>query len=196
MGTAARTPGYPEPDPAADGRLLEGVKQGVSAALDELYARYSSPIYSLIFRILRSPEETEDVALDVFWQIWRQAGRYDPSRGAPAAWIFTLARSRAIDRLRARRRREEKVISLDAPTFNLDPMDEKARPDEVASFRQGRDAVRQAMVHLSAVQREALEMAFFRGMTHLEIAKELGKPLGTIKTRVRQGLIRLRQELD
>jgi RNA polymerase sigma-70 factor (ECF subfamily) len=179
-----------------DLELLERIRRGDPAALDVLYARYAPPVYSLVWKVLQNTEEAEDVALDVFWQIWRQADRYDPSRGAPPAWIFTVARSRAIDRLRARHRREDRTVSFDDPATNLDPLDEEAAPDQVASFRQTRDAVREAMKSLSSVQREAVELAFFKGLTHVEIARKLRQPLGTVKTRIRQGLIRLRKKLD
>ncbi|MGA7992487.1 MAG: sigma-70 family RNA polymerase sigma factor [Thermoanaerobaculia bacterium] len=193
---AASAPRTNEVASALDLELVERIKRGDSSALDALYERYSSPVYSLVWKILQNPEEAEDVALDVFWQIWRQADRYDPSRGAPPAWIFTVARSRAIDRLRARHRREDRTISFDDPAVNLDPLDEEAAPDVVASFRQTRDTVRAAITTLSAVQREAIELAFFKGLTHVEIAQQLGQPLGTIKTRIRQGLIKLRKTLD
>ncbi|MBK9088590.1 MAG: sigma-70 family RNA polymerase sigma factor [Holophagales bacterium] len=181
---------------AADLELIEKIRQGDQSALDLLYKRYSSPVYSLIWKILQNSEEAEDVALDVFWQVWRQADRYDPARGAPPAWIFTLARSRAIDRLRSRSRREDRTISIDDPNLHFDPLDENASPDQVVSFRQSRDAVRAAMEKLSVVQREAVELAFLKGMTHVEISEKLGLPLGTVKTRIRQGLIRLRKHLD
>lgn len=180
----------------ADLDLIEKIRQGDQSALDLLYKRYSSPVYSLIWKILQNSEEAEDVALDVFWQVWRQADRYDPARGAPPAWIFTLARSRAIDRLRSRSRREDRTISIDDPNIHFDPLDENASPDQVVSFRQSRDAVRAALEKLSPVQREAVELAFLKGMTHVEIAEKLGQPLGTVKTRIRQGLIRLRKHLD
>ncbi|MBK6405699.1 MAG: sigma-70 family RNA polymerase sigma factor [Holophagales bacterium] len=180
----------------ADLELIERIRQGEQPALDLLYKRYSSPVYSLVWKILQNSEEAEDVALDVFWQVWRQADRYDPARGAPPAWIFTLARSRAIDRLRSRNRREDRTISIDDPNVHFDPLDETAFPDQVVSFRQNRDAVRAAMDKLSNVQREAVELAFLKGMTHVEIAEKLGQPLGTVKTRIRQGLIRLRKHLD
>jgi RNA polymerase sigma-70 factor, ECF subfamily len=186
----------PGNEAAADAELIARVKGGSSEALEEIYRRYASPVYSLVWKILQSPEESEDVALDVFWQIWRQAGSYDSSRGAPPAWIFTLARSRAIDRLRARHRKEDKTISFDDPAVILDPLDQEATPDQVASYRQNRDAVREAMKVLSAPQREAVELAFFQGLTHVEIAEKLKLPLGTVKTRIRQGLIRLRRRLD
>lgn len=181
---------------ASDLDLIGRIRDEDQTALDELYRRYSSPVYSLVWKILQSGEEAEDVSLDVFWQIWRQADRYDRSRGAPPAWIFTLARSRAIDRLRARHRKEDRTISFDDPDLNLDPLDEEKAPDEVASYRQTRDAVRKAISTLSPKQREAVELAFFQGLTHVEIAERLRQPLGTVKTRIRQGLIRLRTKLD
>jgi RNA polymerase sigma-70 factor (ECF subfamily) len=180
----------------SDLTLLERIRDRDAAALDVLYGRYSAPVNSLVWKVLQNAEEAEDVTLDVFWQIWRQADRYDASRGAPPAWIFTVARSRAIDRLRARHRREDRTISFDDPAVKLDPLDEEASPDQVASFRQTRDAVRQALSSLSPAQREAVELAFFRGLTHVEIAAKLKQPLGTVKTRIRQGLIRLRKLLD
>ena len=181
---------------ASDLELLDRIRQGDQTALDALYGRYASAVYSLVWKILQNTEEAEDVALDVFWQVWRQAGRYDPARGAPPAWIFTVARSRAIDRLRARHRREDRTISFDDPNANLDPLDDEAMPDQVASFRQARDAVREAMKSLPPAQREAVELAFFKGLTHVEIAERLKEPLGTVKTRIRQGLLRLRSRLD
>ena len=190
--TAVASPG----GGASDLDLLARIRASDASALDALYARYASPVYSLVWKILQNAEESEDVALDVFWQIWRQADRYDPSRGAPPAWIFTVARSRAIDRLRARQRREDRTISFDDPAAKLDPLDEEAGPDQVASFRQTRDAVREAMQTLPPSQREAVELAFFKGLTHVEIATKLRQPLGTVKTRIRQGLIRLRRQLD
>jgi RNA polymerase sigma-70 factor (ECF subfamily) len=180
----------------SDLTLLERIRDRDAAALDVLYGRYSAPVNSLVWKVLQNAEEAEDVTLDVFWQIWRQADRYDASRGAPPAWIFTVARSRAIDRLRARHRREDRTVSFDDPAVKLDPLDEEASPDQVASFRQTRDAVRQALSSLSPAQREAVELAFFRGLTHVEIAAKLKQPLGTVKTRIRQGLIRLRKLLD
>jgi len=189
-------PVSPADEAATDADLIARVKSGNSEALDEIYRRYASPVYSLVWKILQNPEESEDVALDVFWQIWRQAAAYDSSRGAPPAWIFTLARSRAIDRLRARHRKEDRTISFDDPAVVLDPLDQEATPDQVASYRQNRDLVREAMKVLSAPQREAVELAFFQGLTHVEIAEKLRLPLGTVKTRIRQGLIRLRRRLD
>ena len=140
-----RAPESPSGAGPSDLELVERIRRGDQPALDLLYGRYSSPVYSLVWKILQNAEEAEDVALDVFWQVWRQADRYDPARGAPPAWIFTLARSRAIDRLRARSRREDRTITIDDPNVNIDPLDENAAPDQVVSFRQSRDAVRAAV---------------------------------------------------
>jgi RNA polymerase sigma-70 factor (ECF subfamily) len=194
--TAGRAADAPASGGVSDLALLEKVRGGDAAALEVLYGRYSAPVNSLVWKVLQNAEEAEDVTLDVFWQVWRQADRYDPSRGAPPAWIFTVARSRAIDRLRSRHRREDRTISFDDPAVRLDPLDEEAAPDQVASFRQTRDAVREALTTLPPAQREAVELAFFRGLTHVEIAAKLKQPLGTVKTRIRQGLIRLRKQLD
>ena len=193
---AAAADAAPADGAVTDLELVERIRRGDQAALDVVYRRFASPVYSLVWKVLQNAEEAEDVALDVFWQVWRQADRYDPSRGTPPAWIFTLARSRAIDRLRARGRRENRTVSIDDPELNFDPLDENASPDEVVSFRQSRDAVRSAMTKLSAAQREAVELAFLKGLTHVEIAERLSLPLGTVKTRIRQGLIRLRKHLD
>ncbi len=190
------SPGDVPSGTASDLELLERIRGGETSALDALYARYAPAVYALVWKVLQNSDEAEDVALDVFWQVWRQADRYDPARGAPPAWIFTVARSRAIDRFRARHRTEDRTISFDDPGAKLDPMDDKARPDQVASFRQTRDAVRGAMKALSPAQREAVELAFFKGLTHVEIAEKLRQPLGTVKTRIRQGLLRLRKQLD
>lgn len=191
-----RAAGSPPGGGVSDLALLERIRGGDAAALEILYGRYSAPVNSLVWKVLQNAEEAEDVTLDAFWQIWRQADRYDPSRGSPPAWIFTVARSRAIDRLRARHRREDRTISFDDPAVKLDPLDEEASPDQVASFRQTRDVLKDAMKTLSSAQRVAVELAFFRGLTHVEIAAMLKQPLGTVKTRIRQGLIRLRKQLD
>ncbi len=194
--TSGRAADVPPEGGVSDLTLLQRIREGDAAALDALYGRYSAPVNSLVWKVLQNTEEAEDVTLEVFWQIWRQADRYDPSRGAPPAWIFTVARSRAIDRLRARHRREARTVSFDDPAVKIDPLDEEAPPDQVASFRQTRDAVREALSTLPPAQREAVELAFFRGLTHVEVAAMLKQPLGTVKTRIRQGLIRLRKQLD
>jgi RNA polymerase sigma-70 factor (ECF subfamily) len=165
--------------PALIGRLVAGDAQ----ALCDIYDRYASLVNALALRILRDAAEAEDVVQEVFVQIWRQASRFDPSRGSAEAWLCTIARTRALDRLRRRAaRREEPSESAPVPA-TLAPRNEDAL------------AVRKALGALSADQRRALELAYYEGLTQTEIATHLGEPLGTIKTRIRTAMIRLRETL-
>jgi RNA polymerase sigma-70 factor (ECF subfamily) len=155
-----------------------------------LYDRHARPLYSLILRILGNETEAEDVLQEVFAQAFRQAARYDSRRGAVAAWLLTIARSRAIDRLRARRTRVE------APAGEMQPLDEMpdAQPDAASTMLDEEQSrlVRQALAALPMLQRMAIELAYYEGLSHSEIAERLEQPLGTVKTRIRLGLLKLR----
>ena len=180
-------------DRAADRAALERIARGDHEGLAALYDRHAKPVYSLALRILQDQGEAEDIVQDVFSQAWRQAAHYDASRGAVAAWLFTLARSRAIDRLRARRARPERAAGdRDAAANVVDP---GVSPDlQVLSAEQiGR--VRAALDALPTLQRVAIELAFYEGLTHVEIAERLEQPLGTVKTRIRLALGKLRDLL-
>ena len=171
-------------------RLLVSGDQGAAAGL---YDRHSRALYSLILRILGDEGEAEDVLQEVFVQAFRQAGRYDASRGAVAAWLLMMARSRAIDRLRTRRTRVEGRTG-EVQVLNDLP---DAQPD-AASVIIGEEQtrlVRDALAELPLVQRVAIELAYYEGLSHTEIAERLEQPLGTIKTRIRLGLLKLRDEL-
>jgi RNA polymerase sigma-70 factor (ECF subfamily) len=162
--------------------LIERVASGDQSALNALYDRYAGLVNGLALRILRDPSDAEDVVQDVFVQAWRQADRFDSARGSPEAWICTLARTRALDRLRRRvSRREEPAEAAPGTT---------ATPRNVEIL-----AVRKALEELSANQRRALELAYYEGLTQSEIAERLGEPLGTVKTRIRTAMIRLREAL-
>jgi RNA polymerase sigma-70 factor, ECF subfamily len=164
---------------------------GEAAALEVLYDRYSTLVYSLALRILRNTGDAEDVTQEVFVQAWRQADRFDTSRGSVAAWLLTVTRGRAIDLLRRRRVRPQPT---DSPAI-ADSSDDAPGQDVRLEWAERAGAVRTALEALPLVQRLTIELAFFEGLTHHEIAEQLEVPLGTVKSRVRQGLLRLRDLL-
>ena len=179
-------------DRARDQAALTRMAQGNGDAVAELYDRHARPVYSLALRILGDVTEAEDVVQEVFSQAWRQASRYSTSRGAVAAWLLMLARSRALDRLRAIRARPESVSGERAADNLVDsglPVD-----SQVISFEQI-SRVRTALDELPMLQKVAIELAYFEGFTHAEIAARLEQPLGTVKTRIRLALMKLREVL-
>ena len=162
-------------------------------ALAELYDRHSRAIYSLALHIVGEQAEAEDVVQEVFSQAWAQAPRYEAKRGAVAAWLLTMTRSRAIDRVRARRARPDAEGADDSQLRNLvDP----APPHDLGLLTRDQvSRLRAAMARLPVMQRVVIEMAYFEGLTQSAIAERLDEPLGTIKTRVRLGLLKLREAL-
>jgi RNA polymerase sigma-70 factor (ECF subfamily) len=175
-------------DRAAFDRMARGDQDGLA----EIYDRHGRLVYSLAFRIVRDQSDAEDVVQDVFSQAWRQASRYDASRGSVLGWLLTLTRSRAIDRLRGRRSRPEP--SGDEGALNSIP-DPAAPADVQAASAVQATQIRAALDGLTVLQRLAIELAFYEGLTHAEIAERLELPLGTVKTRIRQGLLKLRDRL-
>jgi RNA polymerase sigma-70 factor (ECF subfamily) len=178
---------------ADDVSCLQRIASGDQAAAARLYDRHARPLYSLVLRILGNETEAEDVLQEVFEQAFRQASRYDTRRGVVAAWLLMIARSRAIDRLRARRTRVE-ARTGDVPT--LDEMPD-AQPDAASALIDEEQSrlVRQALGALPLLQRMAIELAYYEGLSHAEIAERLEQPLGTVKTRIRLGLLKLRDVL-
>jgi RNA polymerase sigma-70 factor, ECF subfamily len=176
---------------AADHTALERMARGDHDALAELYDRHARLVYSLALRIVRDQGDAEDVVQEVFSQAWRQAERYRSSRGNVIAWLLNLTRSRAIDRLRGRRSRPEAAgdaLALEIPDL--------AQPVDETLARSGQATqIRAAVETLSLLQRMAIELAFYEGLTHVEIAERLELPLGTVKTRIRQGLLKLKDQL-
>src|SRR5688572_5321950 len=171
---------------------MERLGQGDPEALGDLYDRHARPVYALALRILQDPADAEDIVQEVFAQAWTQARRYDVTRGAVSAWLLTVARSRAIDRLRARRARPDRAGIDLSPADIVDPV---PRPDtQLLSSEQVR-VVRAALAELPRLQRVALELAYYEGLTHSEIAEQLEQPLGTVKTRIRQALLKLRDAM-
>jgi RNA polymerase sigma-70 factor (ECF subfamily) len=177
-------------EPPQERQLLERMAGGDGEALRELYDRHARAVYSLAVRILRSQQDAEDVVQEVFTQAWMHAARYDPSRGTVAGWLLMQARSRSIDRLRSRKLRPEGAAS----TF--DARDPGEGPDAQAMMGEYARRVRAALGTLSGPQRTALELAFFEGLTYSQVAEHLHEPIGTVKTRIRQGLLRLKTALE
>jgi RNA polymerase sigma-70 factor, ECF subfamily len=167
-----------------DATAIAAIRSGDQSAMAALYDRYSSIVYSVALRVLGDTGAAEDVLQEVFIQLWRNPGLFDSSRGSLGAWLAVIARNRAIDALRKRRPEsdiEDTVISVET---DLASEADRARAAE---------KVRSVLGSMPASQRAALEMAYFEGLTHTEIAAKTGEPLGTIKTRIRAGLTTLRK---
>ena len=174
---------------AADDQVaIERMARGDQHALGDLYDRHGRLIYSLALRVLRDQGDAEDVVQEVFLQAWREAARFDLTRGNVVAWLVMVTRSRAIDRLRRRQARPQ----LAAKSEPDGRVDDSPRADVQMEWQSRATEVRRALETLPLLQRVAVELAFFDGLTHAEIAEQLEVPLGTVKTRVRQGLLKMR----
>ena len=172
--------------------LIGRMAQGDQSALSTLYDSTARLVYGLVLRIVNEAPSAEEVLLDVFSQVWRQAGQYDGKRGAPLAWIMTIARTRAIDRVRSTRQEQQRRDPLDTVQA---VRSESADPEQESVISERRFIVRQALAELTPEQRQVIELAYYSGMSHSEIAATLGQPLGTVKTRTRLGMMRLREAL-
>jgi RNA polymerase sigma-70 factor, ECF subfamily len=168
-------------------RMAGGDREAFAA----LYDATARLVYTVCLRILRSPEDAEEAAHETYVRAWRLAGRFDPTRGSATAWLIILARSGSIDRLRQRSLRAGAALH----ELPYEPTDPAAGPDETAAVALRAARVRAALATLSPAHREVLELAFFGHMTHTELATHLRMPLGTVKTRIRAGLARLREVL-
>jgi RNA polymerase sigma-70 factor, ECF subfamily len=170
----------------SDLALVTAIRSGDQGAMAALYDRFSSIVYAVALRVLQDTSAAEDVLQDIFMQLWRNPGAFDSSRGNMAAWLAVIARNRAIDALRKRRPQdaiEDVIVSVET---DLASETDRSRAME---------KVRGALQAMPSQQRSALEMAYFEGLTHTEIAEKTGDPLGTVKTRIRTGLLLLRRVL-
>jgi len=187
------------PDPAndldAEIALLQRVAQGDRVSFETLYERFSGVLFSTAYRVLNNQEAAEDVLQDVFIQIWEKAPLYDPARGKPMTWAVTLTRNKAIDRLRSTVRRNRLQDDVEREAETLEQFDDRSSFDAVAAGETNQ-IVREAIQKLSKDQREAIELAFFSSLTQTEIAERLNEPLGTIKARIRRGMMKLREILN
>lgn len=168
------------------------IAAGDQTALAQFYELTNRLAFGLILRILGDRSTAEEVLLDVYTQVWRQAGNYSRERGTPLAWLMTIARTRALDRLRSGRQEMQRKESLDVVA---DARSVAADPEQEAASNEHQRLVRQALASLTFEQRQVLELAYFSGMSHSEIAAHLGQPLGTVKTRTRLGMLKLKEIL-
>jgi RNA polymerase sigma-70 factor (ECF subfamily) len=180
----------PVGDPLAP--LVAKIAAGEEDALGSLYDAMGARVFGLARRILGDPSLAEEATMDVFTQVWMQAKKFDPTRGRVESWVLTLARTRGIDALRARGRHLERTDGLDSAP---EPRDEEPGPEEAHRSSERSRQIRKALWRLPAEQRQALEVAFFEGLSYSEVASALGLPLGTVKTRIRAGLAALRRTL-
>ena len=171
-------------------RLVRSISGGDQMALHAIYERANRPVYTLIMRLVANRETAEELTLDVFHDVWRRAAGYDPANGTVLGWIMNQARSRAIDRIRFEQRKKRV-----APDSDAMPADEPLAAPDVLQARQQNGALRAALAELAPGERQAIEAAFFSGLTHAEAAARLDQPLGTVKTRIRSGLLKLRRVL-
>ena len=184
-------------DRADDRDIVARMSAGDEAALARLYDRWSRTVYALVVHLVRDGDDAEDVLEETFWQAWRQASRYEPSRGEVGTWLMTIARSRSLDRLRARQRlREEPLTPL--LTGVADAADEAYGQDPSSHVEtvERRTLVVSALRSLPPEQRQVLELAYFGGLSQTEIADRTGQPLGTVKTRTRLAAQKLRESLS
>lgn len=187
-----------ERKPRGDEAIMAIIAQGDDAALAELYDRYADLLFGLAARILRSDADAEEVTAEVFSTAWRRAAEFDPDRGSARAWLTTMTRTRSIDLLRARGRRRsahERSAHADAAGVAV-PLEIPEPSDRLLEHNRMRDTVLHALSALPEAQRTVVELAYFHGLTQSEIAAELDAPLGTIKTRARTALQKLRAGLS
>jgi RNA polymerase sigma-70 factor (ECF subfamily) len=172
--------------------LITRIAAGDRDAFSRFYDLLAPTAFGLIRRVLRDPEAAAEVLQEVFWQVWREAPQYDPKRGSPEAWLVMRAKTRAIDRLRSIRRRDRTFV---APVDESVAQRNDGPAENPAVVAEDRGLVQAALAQLPEPQRRVIELAFFEGLTQSEIATRLGEPLGTVKTRARLGLERLRGAL-
>ena len=176
--------------------LLTRVAKGDPQAFGQLYDRSSTLLFTLAYRILNDREETAELLQEVYLEVWRKIAKYDVGRGSPIAWLVTLTRSRAIDRVRSRASRGQHAPadSLEHPFVSHTP-DVSPNPYEAQEDTELRQTMATAILDLPLPQQQAIEMAFYQGLTHTEIAAKLNQPLGTVKTRIKLAMTKLRASL-
>lgn len=177
-----------------DADLLTRIAAGDESAFGRLYDRFAPGLYSLVLRMVRDEKEAEDVLQEGFAHVWRRASTYDPARSSAFTWAVMVFRNKAIDRMRVRQRRDRAVDRASENPLLFPAQDDRSA--EVPALHERQAQVRAALAEIPEEQKLAVELAFFGGFTHEQIAEKLGTPLGTIKARIRRGLLRLRESLE
>ncbi len=173
-----------------DQELIEQVKKRNRSAFKEIYSRFSQVTYNLSLRILRDKEDAEEVVQEIFLQVWNKAYTYDPDRGAVSTWVLNIARSRAIDKLRTMGYRDKNIeIDEEKVNSNVD------LSRTIEEREKSKNIIKQALDSLPDNQRIAIELVYFEGLTHMEVAEKLDEPVGTIKTRIRLGVLKLKDKI-
>lgn len=173
--------------------LIGRMSEGDQSALAEFYDQSSRLVFGMVMRVVNDHAAAEEITLDAFHQVWRQARNFDSERGKPSSWLITIARNKAIDRLRSTKWSRQEQTSLEDVTSLLAA---EGTPEKTAFISEQKKLVRSALAQIKPEQRQLIEIAFFSGLTHQEIANQLNLPLGTIKTRIRAGMMRLRELLS
>jgi RNA polymerase sigma-70 factor (ECF subfamily) len=191
-GTAQQPipPGMPLPRLPDLATLVRSMAEGHQEALARLYDETASMVNGLLLRILAHPQDAEEVLLDVFMKAWKYAASYSEKRGSVQAWLLIMARNSAIDRIRAKKA-QPATLSFEPEAFP-EPVSADATPEEASVIEERRRRVQRVLNKLPREQREVVVLSFFGGLTHAELAERLGEPLGTVKSRVRMGLHKLR----
>lgn len=174
--------------------LVERMAKQDQSALQDFYDQYHKLVFSFALKVLASPTEAEEITLEVFWQVWQQAGQYNQSRGSISAWLVMMTRSRAIDRRRVQERRKGMLQIVDTDSAEIG-VDLNFDPENNVYSLERREAVLTALAEMGEKQKQVIELAYFNGLSQSEIASLLKEPLGTIKTRIRTGLQVLREKL-
>ena len=172
--------------------LIRKIGMGDRESYQIFFHRYAGLIYSTAHRVLNNPSDAEDVAQDVMFMIWEKSPMYDPARGKPITWAVTMTRNKAIDRLRSLQRRFRLQDEVENETRAVDLLNASRPADELDAMEKG-NIVRSAVMKLNKEQREVIELAYFAGLTQQEISVRLSEPLGTVKARIRRGMLRLKK---
>lgn len=183
--------GFASDAPVTQDQLLARVARGDQSAFGELYDQIAPRVLGLVRRVLRDQSQSEEVTQEIFLEIWQTATRYDPAKGGASTWIMTMAHRRAIDRVRASQASRDRDIRIGIRDYDA----EYDNVSETVQTRVEHEKVEKAMQRLTELQRQAVSLAYFGGYSHSEVAALLSVPIGTVKTRLRDGMIRLRDEL-